>query len=55
MIRPPRRQGEYADREIDCQEASIFYYVVIALVLELIAGHYLKKIGAELKAHRKGI
>ncbi|TIL81010.1 MAG: hypothetical protein E5Y81_04830 [Mesorhizobium sp.] len=21
MIRPPRRQGEYADREIDCQEA----------------------------------
>ncbi|MER8755158.1 hypothetical protein NKH69_05695 [Mesorhizobium sp. M0976] len=21
MITPPRRQGEYADREIDCQEA----------------------------------
>ncbi|MER8370261.1 hypothetical protein [Mesorhizobium sp. M0306] len=21
MISPPRRQGEYADREIDCQEA----------------------------------
>ncbi|RWP51370.1 hypothetical protein [Mesorhizobium sp.] len=21
MVRPPRRQGEYADREIDCQEA----------------------------------
>ncbi|RWQ35395.1 MAG: hypothetical protein EOS20_19045 [Mesorhizobium sp.] len=21
MIRPPKRQGEYPDREIDCQEA----------------------------------